>query len=203
MEQPTKRLKVVNKVSWFNLHHWIDDKNVRKLVYKKLTTTERLMVERAHGIKNIGNNSMLLVDYCSAHGFLSLLQHVVNNYDSWNTYKGGSSFYNMSNNAAKYGHLNILKWMNSCGYSMDSTYCAYAAVNGHLHILQWHHEQQGYWDDTMCFNAALGGHLGILQWLCAHGCPWDKDTCVGAKKKGHQHILDWIHANECPCDCNE
>ena len=46
-----------------------------------------------------------------------------------------------SANAAKNGHLEVLKW--------SSLICRYAAKNGHLQVLKWAVENGHYFDETL------------------------------------------------------
>ncbi len=100
--------------------------------------------------------------------------------------------------AAKYGYLDILKWLreNGCPWSEDT--CVAAASMGHLHILQWARENGCPWDEETCSSAAEYGHLDILQWARRNGCPWDEETCSSAADYGHLDILQWAIENGCP-----
>ena len=81
--------------------------------------------------------------------------------------------------AACNGHLGVLQWARSNGWSWcgagNKVATQAAAQNGHLNIVQWARAQGCPWDDT-CVEAALHGHLGVMQWALANGCPWSSDA---------------------------
>ena len=54
--------------------------------------------------------------------------------------------------------------------------CERAARYGHLEVLKWARANGCPWDEDTCFFAAQGGHLEVLQWARANGCRWDKQT---------------------------
>jgi hypothetical protein len=43
--------------------------------------------------------------------------------------------------------------------------CADAAKGGHLEILRWAHSNGCPWDAATCLHAAKNGHLEVLQWM--------------------------------------
>jgi len=50
-----------------------------------------------------------------------------------------------------------------------------AAKGGHLEVLKWARENGCPWDEWTCAYAAEGGHLEVLKWARENGCPWDED----------------------------
>lgn len=60
--------------------------------------------------------------------------------------------------------------------------CANAARGGHLHILKWL-RQKGYsWDASTCLHAAVSGYIEILKWAIENECPINK-KCVDQIKQ--------------------
>ena len=51
-----------------------------------------------------------------------------------------------------------------------------AARGGHLQVLQWLHQQDIAQSWRTCREAAAGGHLNVLQWAWGQGYPWGEDT---------------------------
>ena len=52
---------------------------------------------------------------------------------------------------------------HDCPWYSDASYNA--ARVGHLHILKWIFDNNHLWDDlNVCLAAATGGHLEVLQW---------------------------------------
>ena len=130
------------------------------------------------------------------------------------------------NEAAKLGHVSLLKDRHSRGVLQDERYlcdaaarsgelaeltalraknipwdertCEYAAEGGHLEMLKWARANECSWDVWTCTAAARGGHLDVLKWARANGCPWDELTCEYAAYGGHLEVLQWARANGCP-----
>ena len=99
------------------------------------------------------------------------------------------------------GYLSTLKHMHSQGrLSRKKDLCEDAARGGHLDVLKWARENDCPWDEDTCWRAAVGGHLGTLKWARANGCPWNKRTCSGAAYGGHLEVLKWARENGCPWD---
>ena len=99
------------------------------------------------------------------------------------------------------GYLSTLKHMHSRGrLSRKKDLCEDAARGGHLDVLKWARENDCPWDKWTCAFAAEGGHLEILKWARENGCPWDEGTCSYAAYGGHLDVLQWARANGCPWD---
>ena len=85
------------------------------------------------------------------------------NHGSWN---GLAIGHRVCEAAAKYGRLDVLKWLRvqGCPFNRDTL---------------------GYSEGT-CEEAADGGHLKVMQWARAHGCEWDYEWCMEiAQSKNH------------------
>ena len=105
---------------------------------------------------------------------------------------------NLCNEAARSGHLDVLRWFRKKGCPWDAKTCAAAAEGGHLWILEWLRKKGCPWDEATCSYAAHEGHLEVLQWARKNGCPWNKDAYWNAAIKGHLAVLEWLHGNGCP-----
>ena len=51
----------------------------------------------------------------------------------------------------------------------------YAAKYGHLECLKYAHENGCPWDEVTCSEAAENGHLECLKYAHENGCPWDEE----------------------------
>ena len=103
--------------------------------------------------------------------------------------------------AVKKGYLSTLQHMHSRGRLSRKKYlCEDAARGGHLEVLKWARENGCPWDERMCTYAAEGGHLEVLKWARENGCPWDEKMCWDAAYGGHLEVLKWARANGCPWD---
>ena len=73
--------------------------------------------------------------------------------------------------------------------------CTEAARGGHLKMLKWARANGCNWNSCTCRDAASGGHLEVLKWARANGCGWNDETCYMAAAKGHFEILKWARYN--------
>ena len=129
--------------------------------------------------------------------------------------------FNVCAEAAKAGHLDVLKSARAQGCPWDASTCIAAAQHGHLHILRWARRQGCPWglahgefgrrgefhyvseDGLWHFElpetaaaAAAGGHLNILAWAVKNGCKCMDQTCKAAAAEGHLDVLVWAAARE-------
>jgi hypothetical protein len=102
--------------------------------------------------------------------------------------------------ATKGGNFENLIWAFENGCPLDKDICSFAALEGHFKILKWARENRCCWDGETCSYAAFGGHFEILKWAREKNCPWNEETCSNAAYSGHLEILKWAIKNGCPCD---
>ena len=88
--------------------------------------------------------------------------------------------------SVKKGYLSTLKHMHSRGrLSRKKDLCEDAARGGHLEVLKLARENGCPWDEETCADAAEGGHLEVLQWARENGCPWNWETRDYAAELGY------------------
>ena len=58
------------------------------------------------------------------------------------------------------------------GCPMSPDICTEAAREGHLDVLKYARENGCPWDEGACSWAAHNGHHQVLQWLIENGCPF-------------------------------
>ena len=102
--------------------------------------------------------------------------------------------------AARYGHLEILKYLREeVKAPWDSRMAAFAARKGHLHILKYLFESNYNQFEYACEDAAKNGHLDCLKYL--------RETAKarlysGAIRKAHENdqteCLQYLLDNNCP-----
>jgi hypothetical protein len=141
--------------------------------------------------------------HASAHGQLQTLQHLTELGYNWDfdTYK----------NAAKNGHLELLKWMHDGDGSVamfplnNINICKAAASGGQNNVLQWYKEemdiQRGLWQivDYVFIEAVKNGHVHTMQWLKENGCRWDEmDALTEASETDNIDTIQWLEANRSP-----
>ena len=100
--------------------------------------------------------------------------------------------------AARWGRLDVLKWLRANGCPWNVFSCVKAAEGGQLEVLKWLKENGCEWNTYTCEKAAKEGHLEVLKWLRANGCPWSIRTSRAAARKGHEDVLKWAIENGCP-----
>jgi len=181
----------MQRVSWLNLHFHIPQRDVRKLIYAMLDEGDRIAIQMAHN-RNWFCPSWLdaFSRHCAKNGYIDLCE--------WAILKGYAMYNHMDVEAAIYGKLDILIWLESKGRSLnDIPIVANAAENGHLHVLRWMKENNYTIGSNICHYAAKGGHLNVIEWATEHcfdgGGIGDYQTQAAAAKYGHLHILKWIH----------
>lgn len=215
------------KVSWLNLHEKVSQRDVRKLIYKKLTAHDRFVVEIAHG-KEVVQPSLDFLCHAAQHGYMALLKWASTNESKWHTkasaalcgnspalewlqsqdclwdlrfaiIKGCEWNHVIIYFAAERGHLEIVQWMNTrYGVPLDYLVCAAASRRGRLHVLKWIRDN-GCISDDIDMQAAYEGHLDIVKWLHSIGNPC-RNVCLKAAWGGHLHILQWARAQGIPWD---
>lgn len=189
--QQIKRYKVETtvSVSWLNLHLWIQQRDIRKIIYRKLDTFDRHMVHVAHNSNvHIDKFNSEFINHCAAHGYFSLFLWLRNEI-------GCSMNETTCLYAAQYGSLNILEWLKGNGYLFHTNICAYAALGGHLEILKWLNKFIICTPLTSMY-AAISGNLEIFEWLKMGKQLSCKKQCLNfAKMYKKQHVIDWINDN--------
>ena len=128
------------------------------------------------------------------------------------------------NMAAKYGHLELMKWMLNPvddygqvhdGFSWTDWVFAEAAAYGSLENLKWLKEHGCPWDSWTFREAvqlASDHNLEILKWLrdpiddkevpYPDRCPWDTWVFCDAVEHGNFEIIKWLTIESCPWDEN-
>ena len=105
-------------------------KDVRKLIYAKLTLLERIMVEKAYGIDRtfLRYKSSMVCLLAAGRGYLNVLQWARANGCPWDS--------TICCSAAGMGHFDVLQWARANGCPWDENTCTFAAEKGRLEILQ-------------------------------------------------------------------
>jgi hypothetical protein len=94
--------------------------------------------------------------------------------------------------AARCGHLEVLKWLNSEGIIMDSIVAEKAAKYGHLEVLKWLKSESVKMNTDVAKSAASGGQLEVLKWLKSEGVVMNTRVAHWAAQRGHLEVLKWL-----------
>jgi len=104
-------------------------------------------------------------------------------------------------NAAKNGHLEVLKYLREEAKAPWSYNTASgAAKNGHLHILEYLFERNYRYNNAYaCMDAAIYGHLDCLKYLHETAkAPWSSWAVRYAHENKHPECLQYCLDNDCP-----
>ena len=104
-------------------------------------------------------------------------------------------------NAAKNGHLEVLKYLREeAKVPCDATTACRAASNGHLHILEYLVERKyDQFDVDACRGAAMEGQLDCLKYLRETAkAPWDLMAVYFAHEYSRPECVQYLLDNNCP-----
>lgn len=210
-------------VSWLNLHRHIKQRDVRKIIYRKLTTYDLFIVKIAHNKAREKHNAATtaehdyLVYHYARNGYINLLQWLHNTCPGYGmreyahiiaieckqvetfmwlakTWPLGD-YSRCCESAAKLGQLENFRYIMSTGHELSDFVHAFAAEKGHLHILQWLNENKYCLNPPLISEgAAAGGHINIIEWLRTIDCVWYASLLFGAVY--HIHVLEWLKSNK-------
>jgi len=154
----------------------------------------------------------LLRDICflaTEEGRLDILDEVLNNVEDDEYIKRfifeevGRFNYLIDRYAALHGKLEVLKWIETKGFNINTYVCAEsAACNGYLHILQWLRLQEEkdlkLYSELYLYAIDFGIHLHVLKWLKEKEVPFHPDLFGKAVYEGNLDVLQWLHNEGCP-----
>jgi len=113
----------------------------------------------------------------------------------------------ISEEAALWGHLNIMIWLRDNTCPIDIAHCAYYAVmEDYLHIIQWLHDTIGpvVPSEYLWEKAAYHGRLEIMRWFLSveragkSDFEWPYGLCNLSARSGHLESLKWLRGEGCP-----
>lgn len=97
--------------------------------------------------------------------------------------------------AAKNGHLAVLKWMASREIPPTQELIEHAVRGGHHDVLDWLHEEV-YVNQDEIFPAIENEDLETLQWFVSNGhIPWTNEAIFSAHFN-KLIVLEWLHKND-------
>lgn len=102
--------------------------------------------------------------------------------------------------AAAVGALPSLKWLHEHGnywWANDYDACHFAAKYGHLDTLKWLvRTARSHWMPNVIVDAAAkNGHLNCLKWAMHHGCETPRHILPEVARNGHTDVVEflWIY----------
>lgn len=87
--------------------------------------------------------------------------------------------------------MGLLIWARDNACSWNKSIPIEAAKNGHLTILRYARENGCIWGKGVAIAAAEAGNLDVLQWTLGNGCYAIIDVWNTAAEKGHLHLLKY------------
>lgn len=102
--------------------------------------------------------------------------------------------------SAENGNLDCLKYCHNNGCKMEDDICLYAARKGHLNCLIYAHENGCKFTKHISSNISYRGKLECLKYVHEHGGSWNEITPKLAAEKGHLNCLIYAYEHQCPWD---
>lgn len=104
--------------------------------------------------------------------------------------------------AAENGWLDLLIWARNKSYHWDEWTAIAAAKYGNLELYKYIVNNGCPLNVGVTTYAANAGHIEIIKWAIKNECPFSEYLCKCAKEhdtKQHNEILEWILTNGCKC----
>lgn len=206
-------------VTPLNLHRFIWVKDVRKIIWGKLTKLDVAMCKLAMN-PNVEMRGYALHKHCAREGHLELLKYLcdVKPIGNWlmeriemqaASISGGhveifewlavdtSADYKKSPHytrlASRCGQLRMLKYLFEGGWGINPDAADAAAQGGHLEVLRYLHSIEVHCRPSVFWVAAKNGHLDIIKWgMDTNLTVTPEEVFMEACIAGHEHVMQWV-----------
>ena len=111
----------------------------------------------------------------------------------------GSHHVTMAQAAARFGHLELVRWLvEEQGFEIDDAVVDNAAGSGNLELVQWLWGNEGVEvDKRLIRRATESGHLELVRWLVEEqGFEIDDAVVDNAAGSGNLELVQWLWGNE-------
>ncbi|KAG5182158.1 hypothetical protein JKP88DRAFT_349039 [Tribonema minus] len=106
-------------------------------------------------------NSYYICNAAARHGQLAALQWMLRRGCLWDVFKG-----DLVTEAARNGHLNMLKWLRAMGFKFGARTVQLAVRGGHFETVKWLHKEGAEVNaPALRAHAAAGGSVPLLRFL--------------------------------------
>lgn len=99
--------------------------------------------------------------------------------------------------AARAGHVDILRWGFNVGLLVRAPKCSTREVEGTAPAVV-RRQRFCLLDEEIFASAAGSGRLGLLRWLKSVRCPWNSNATYKAARHGRLDALKWLKEQRCP-----
>lgn len=175
-----------------NLNLFLPIRDLRKMIWKKLTKFDMKMIWIAHGTKKYSFSAKEFAVSCAKHGYVNLLKSTLlqtQNTEMLNTCLCA---------ALKKGQINVVEYFMKQNYRklVRPFDFHFAACKGHVKILELLKNHGHKWIKETCWY--ISKNPETLKWAIKNGCEWDTATFHWGIQRGHLESLKWAIDNECP-----
>ena len=109
-------------------------------------------------------------------------------------------FWDYFNYGVVSGHLEVLKWCLSVGYTLKGN--EWTFLNGNMEIFEFLVVINCPWNLDSCESLVPQGRIEIIQKARENGVPWG--ACMGIAAKNNNFVmLKWLHQSGCPWDYSD
>ena len=182
------------KVTPLNLHLYIPQKDVRKLIWKQLDILDRKMCLIAMNSKHKRRKDIFSQE-AARRGYIELVEWLLKQGDTLGEYH--------LELACSGGHIKMAAWLMKMecpvNGSQDDDYTIAAAQGGHFEMFKWLRDLGFEISSETLRVAARCGHLKMLKCLglspfvdYSRFCDKVKAIARGATEGGHLNILKWL-----------
>ena len=106
--------------------------------------------------------------------------------------QSGCNNIDLSNYAAKYGKLDIIKYIKETKSISIKDISRLSAFYGHINILKWIYQINYLWNSETFSAAASSGNLEVVKYLHINGSDYNYNSILCAVENGHVEILEYI-----------
>lgn len=207
MERVGKRACTDIDPNVLNLKQWIPQKDVIRLILMYLNKVDWKLVWAAHNKKyekRLREHDWFWLQ-CALHGYLDLILWGINHKAYHFTNSGSTCLgHDLVKNAAKGGHLHILKWVWHQhivpSFEITESIAMTAIEYGHVDCVEWFVNQTNLLEVKQWFfycKAAQRSSIGVMELLKKHHVPMNHINCITAARYGQLDALKWLIANGC------
>ena len=93
--------------------------------------------------------------------------------------------------AAAHGHLDVIRFLTSKGYTITCFHAEEAAKNGHVPVLDYCEEMGTFMNWQIAHAAMIEGQLQVFDWCLERSLLFNYRLAEHATRQGQVHVLDW------------